>query len=148
MNACISAEDVSNTRYQRVSRTGSVIYTRILWWIIPLELWEINCKGCLMIVLIGSHFSGGVTMLLALHQIPLQPNQLSPECFESDNYRKYWDCHNYSENERMYIGWGCLKHTISACFEHWACLIHTWFAMNNTALIVRKSTQKGVLWSY
>ena len=31
-------------------------------------------------VLIGLHFSGGGSILLALHQIPLQPDQLSPKC--------------------------------------------------------------------
>ena len=33
-----------------------------------------------MSVLVGWHFSGGGNILLALHQIPLQPDQLSPKC--------------------------------------------------------------------
>ena len=31
-------------------------------------------------VFVGWHFSGGGSILLALHQIPLQPDQLSPKC--------------------------------------------------------------------
>jgi len=31
-------------------------------------------------VLVGWHFSGGGSILLALHQIPLQPDQRSPKC--------------------------------------------------------------------
>jgi len=31
-------------------------------------------------VLVGWHFSGGGSILLALYKIPLQPDQLSPKC--------------------------------------------------------------------
>ena len=37
-------------------------------------------KSCFVSVFVGWHFSGGGSILLALHQIPLQPDQLSPKC--------------------------------------------------------------------
>jgi len=41
---------------------------------------ENDTKSCFTGVLVGWHFSGGGSILLALHQIPLQPDQLSPKC--------------------------------------------------------------------
>jgi len=39
-----------------------------------------DTKPRFMSVFVGWHFSGGGSILLALHQIPLQPDQLSPKC--------------------------------------------------------------------
>jgi len=41
---------------------------------------ENDTKSCFVGVLVGWHFSGGGSILLALHQIPLQSDQLSPKC--------------------------------------------------------------------
>ena len=40
---------------------------------------ENETKTCFVSVLVGWHFSGGGSILLALHQIPLQPDQLSSD---------------------------------------------------------------------
>jgi len=45
-----------------------------------LQVSEMAQKSCFESVLVGWHFSGGGSILLALHQIPLQPDQLSPKC--------------------------------------------------------------------
>jgi len=39
-----------------------------------------DTKSCFMSVFVGWHFSGGGSILLALHQIQLQPDQHSTKC--------------------------------------------------------------------
>ena len=39
-----------------------------------------DTKSCFVSVFVGWHFSGGGSILLALHQIQLQPDQLSTKC--------------------------------------------------------------------
>ena len=51
-----------------------------LWCIIQLKSVVNVAKTCFVSVFVGWHFSGGSSILLALHQIPLQPDQLSPKC--------------------------------------------------------------------
>ena len=140
MNACISAEDVSNTRYQRVSNTGRVLYTRISRWIIPLELWENQHKKVFC-----DHINWVAFLWWWDHIASAAPNPTAaqpdfPKTFgrspdESDNYRKCPDCHNYSEDERMYIDWfwwgrcTCPWHgrKYSVLFWHLKCVLWTFY---------------------
>jgi len=39
-----------------------------------------DTKSCFVSVFVGWHLSGGGSILLAQHQIPLQPDQRSPKC--------------------------------------------------------------------
>ena len=80
MNACVSPEDVSNTRYTGVSSTVCILYTGILRCIIQLQSVKSATNSCVVSVFVGWHLSGGGSILLALYQIPLQPDQLSPKC--------------------------------------------------------------------
>ena len=45
-----------------------------------LKVSENGTKTRFVSVFVGWHFSGGGSILLALHQILLQPDQLSPKC--------------------------------------------------------------------
>ena len=81
MNACVSAEDVSNTRNNSVSSTVCVSCIQVFCDVqYDFKVWENDTKSCFMCVFVGWHFPGGGSILLALHQIPLQPDQLSPKC--------------------------------------------------------------------
>ena len=81
MNACVSPEDVSNTRYHSVSSTMCVSCIRVFCDVQhSLKVSEMTPKTCFASVFVGWHFSGGGSILLTLHQIPLQPDQLSPKC--------------------------------------------------------------------
>jgi len=81
MNACVSPEDVSNTRNNSVSSTVCVSCIQQCCDVqYDFKVSENDTKSCFMGVFVGWHFSGGGSILLALHQIPLQPDQLSPKC--------------------------------------------------------------------
>jgi len=81
MVACVSPEDVSNTRNNSVSSTVCVSCIQVCCDVqYDFKVSENDSKSCFMGVLVGWHFSGGGSILLELHQIPLQPDQLSPKC--------------------------------------------------------------------
>jgi len=80
LDACVSSEDVSHTRHKSVSSTVCVLYTSICDIQHSFKLSENDTKICFVSVFVGWHFSGGGSILLALHQILLQPDQLCPKC--------------------------------------------------------------------